>query len=461
MKKIFESFKNKENYPAYLLFGISILYYLFFFFLDGAIICHDSPNYIDMNFSREPFYPLFLAILRGLFFWNDSFYLTAAVFLQSLLAAIAAASFVNYIRKEWKLHTLLSLLLLVFPLFTSFLCRFGAKRSAMYSNSILTEGIAISLYLLFFRYLLEYRQHQTKKSFWGCLILCIILLSTRKQMAIVTALFCLVLLASEWKHSIKKGVLKAFLTGMLILAVSLLFDRGYNYCLRGEFVGHSNDNRFVSTMIFYTAERSDSAYINDPALRELFLQIYDTCDEKGYMMHSAKEGWNNENNHFGESYDMIQLYELVPSLTEYVGTHYDLVQTDIERTIDEINTVFISSLLPHELPKIGRVLVNNFLSGLITTVAKNNTILIYYTVAVYLLYLLILAVLIIRKRKSPIGDSLSKTIQLSVYTLLGIILNLLLVSAVIFCQSRYTIYNMPLFYISFVMMGRDVMKRYK
>lgn len=445
-----------SRYCIVILYTVSIFFYLFFFFYDGTIICNDSPNYIDMNFSREPFYPLLLALCRFLFRSQGDLYLTVVVLLQSLLAAVAAASFTGFLYKELKLGKWITLLLLAFPLFTSYLCRFAAKRSAMYSNSILTEGIAISLYLLFFRYLLEYCFHKSKKGFIGCFVLSVILLSTRKQMAIVAALFCLGILVTNWGKAKGKALLHSFLTGIAILLVVSLFDRGYNYCLRGEFVGHSNDNRFVSTMIFYTAEREDANYIEDEALRDLFLDIYDTCDAKGYMMHSAGEGWNKENSHFGESYDMIQLYQLVPSLTEYVNTHYDLVQTDIERTIDQINNIFISSLLPHELAKIGRVLVNNFISGLITTVAKNNTILLYYTIVVYLLYLLMLAVLITKRRKAPGGDSLHKTIVLAVCSLLGIVLNLLLVSAVIFCQSRYTIYNMPLFYISFVVMGREI-----
>lgn len=37
---------------------------------------------------------------------------------------------------------------------------------------------------------------------------------------------------------------------------------------------------------------------------------------------------------------------------------------------------------------------------------------------------------------------------LAVLSLISILVNVTVVSAVIFCQSRYTIYNMPLFYIS-------------
>ncbi|MFI3212540.1 MAG: hypothetical protein R3Y24_04280, partial [Eubacteriales bacterium] len=42
-------------------------------------------------------------------------------------------------------------------------------------------------------------------------------------------------------------------------------------------------------------------------------------------------------------------------------------------------------------------------------------------------------------------DSIS---TICILSLLGIVINVGLVSAVIFCQTRYTIYNMPLFYMS-------------
>ena len=45
-----------------------------------------------------------------------------------------------------------------------------------------------------------------------------------------------------------------------------------------------------------------------------------------------------------------------------------------------------------------------------------------------------------------------KTAVLAGLTLLAIVVNVTLVSLVIFCQTRYTIYNMGLFYICMVVM---------
>ena len=44
-------------------------------------------------------------------------------------------------------------------------------------------------------------------------------------------------------------------------------------------------------MIFYTAERDYGEKIDDANIRKLFYDIYDTCDEAGYLKHSAPNGW--------------------------------------------------------------------------------------------------------------------------------------------------------------------------
>lgn len=68
MKKINRVYgTNKDRFCSIVFLCISILFYLFFVFYDGVVICADSPSYIDMYTSREPFYCVFLAALRAIF----------------------------------------------------------------------------------------------------------------------------------------------------------------------------------------------------------------------------------------------------------------------------------------------------------------------------------------------------------------------------------------------------------
>lgn len=380
---------KKSFICSFILLVIHLGFYLFFAFFDGAVICVDSPSYINMHLSREPFYPMFLAFLRTLFSGHGDFYLTAAAFLQSLLAALATWSLIHYLQKSLNLSYWITLLLAVIPLAASLLCRFAAKRASMYSNSILTEGIACSLFLLFFRYLCEYCFKQSKKSIVIASIISFIMISTRKQMYLTLFLLilCILYVAVKSKQYLK-GLIALLICSCSILIGSKLLDLGFNYAVHGTPATHSSDNRFLATMVFYTAEPEDANAIQDSEIKNLFQEIYAVCDENGYLKHSSQAGWYRRVNHFGDNYDCIQIDTMWPMIQQYVRNHYTGNSVFLEAQVDFITQEIIHSLLPNVWPKIAAL------------------------------------------------------------TLLSIIMNVAIVSAVIFCQIRYTIYNMPLFYIS-------------
>lgn len=442
-----------------LLFCISMSFYLFFFFKDGYVLCADSNSYIDMNFTREPLYSLYLDLLRLLFSNYGDFYLLVAVFGQSILAGFAAFSISNYLTKELKLPIWTSLGILAMPLATSLLCRFVAQRGSMYSNSILTEGIAISIYLLFIRFCTEYLLHQTRKSFVLCSILCFIGISTRKQMYVLLVLFFISMLVRIIYKKNKFGLLKSLLTVICIIFFVFLFDRGYNYTVRGKFAGHVDDNRFVATMVFYTADREYADYIRNDEIRQLFLDVYDICNENGYLMNHSPKGWFDEVTHFSDHYDLIQLNTLSLTLADRVPDmdYAKEVEFDSIR-IDMVKSEIIKALLPHEIPRILKVMFNNFLAGLVNTVAQRTHLLCIYSLITYLSYVILYACLIKRGKKNHFTNSQKIILVFSTLILVSIVANVALVAAVIFCQTRYVIYNMAPFYIAGILMLYEFLK---
>lgn len=430
---------------SFILLFTSLIFYVFFALYDGAVICADSPSYIDMQMSREPAYPIFLLVLRTIFSFDSTFYLDVAVFLQSILAAIAAWCLVNYLRKELKLSFIMSYLMLWMPLATSLLCRFAAKRSAMYSNSILTEGVACSLFLIFIRYLFEYCCHYTRKSLTISCLLSFLLISTRKQMYLTLILLSLGLIYVFVKRrKIKSGLATLFICVLGVMLSVKILDMGYVYALHGTSGTHSNDNRFLATMVFYVAEKEDFASIKDAKLRALSEEIYTTCDEGGYLRHSVNGGWYDRVSHFGDYYDRIQIDTMWPSIEQYVAENYDGNIVSLEKQVDSLTDEIIFSLLPHVWPKILACFADNCLSGLITTVAQRRPVLIIYSVLIYLLYM----ILLVRNIRKSGFDNLA---LFSVLTLVSVLVNVAIVSVVIFCQTRYTIYNMPLFYMCLIL----------
>ncbi len=142
---------NKQTLQSGILILVSMLFYLYFAWHDGVVICEDSPTYINMNITREPLYPLLLEIMRHMFGEN---YLFATVVFQSILSALGAVSIPLYFKREQNISYIYEWFLMLIPMGCSLLCRFAAKRASMYSNSILTEGIACSMFLLFIRIIL-------------------------------------------------------------------------------------------------------------------------------------------------------------------------------------------------------------------------------------------------------------------------------------------------------------------
>jgi len=448
----------KEHAFSYVLLGSSLLFYIFFAFYDGAVICVDSPSYINMSVTREALYPSILAFSR-MMFGDGELYLFMVILGQSILCAFAAWILEEYLRKEMNTPKWISVCLLALPLVVSLLNRFAAQRASMYSNSILTEGIAIALYLIAIREILEFLLYQTRESLrWTC-VLSVIMISTRKQMYVILALICLAIIVvsmmNKWSvKSIGRGIIKAIIVAVAVLVAVGVYDRAYNYAVRGEVAGHSSDNRFLCTMVYYVAEEADADYIKDPEIKQLFLDIYQVCDEKGYLGHSAGEGWYNQVTHFGDSYDCIQIDTMWPMIHDYVDAQNEaLVESgafmDREIETDRIMTEMIKAIFPHDYMRIGKALFNNFLSGLVTTVAQRTPVLVWYSVIAYLGYL---AVLLYNLKL----NGLSKTNMFALLTLVSIMGNVALVSAVIFCQTRYTVYNMPLFYMAGLLMLYEI-----
>lgn len=186
MNNLYQDTNVRQDYKmkhfSILVLAICLLFFLFFAFYDGAVIFPDSYTYINMTIYREPFYPIFLEFCRQVFQNFGVDYLFMAVLVQSILTAVSSWSLVMYITRKFHLHYLISVFFLCILMSTSFVWSFVEQQGGIYSNSILSEGIVIPCYFLFFRFLLEYMDHRSKKNLFICCLLVFVLLSTRKQM---------------------------------------------------------------------------------------------------------------------------------------------------------------------------------------------------------------------------------------------------------------------------------------
>ena len=429
-----------------LILVISLGVYLFFACYDGVVIAPDSVDYINMNTTREPFYSVFLALSRMVCEkFGIDIYLMIVVLLQSVLAAIASWSLVIYIFKNVVTDQTLSMVILSIILAVSLLTRF-VIRGTMFSNCILTEGITVSCYTLYFRYLMEFVTRKTRKSFLICCVIVSILVSTRRQM-IISLILLVICVLGIYLHDKQycRGLLISFLCVACIFLGCIFWDAGYNRMSTAEGIRTSSNKRFIATMVVYAAEKDDSNYIQNEEIKNLFLEIYDICEEEGFLRKSAGTGWFRRAMHIEDCYDQIQLATMMPIINRYIEQIYCDDDNDYEKKLDEIISAMNRAVLPHVIPELAETFIDSFRMGLVTTVSGRNLVLRWYSLFVYLLYVTLMLYYIVT------GEN-RKILLFVLLTLVSIILNVGLVSLVIYCQARYVIYNMILFYISLVLM---------
>ncbi len=438
---------RSTNIHTWAVILTAFAFYGFFAFFDGVVMCADTMTYINMDLSREPFYPMFLAFHRAVF--GEERYLFICVCLQSILAAAATCSLVLYLRRAFDLKPYAVYLSLMICLGVSALCRFAAGRASMYSNSILSEGICVAGFLLFFRYLIDYCLSGKKSMLIASAFVSLILISTRKQMYLT--LFLLVFgIAVAFVRRRKPGILTGLFLPILAVSASvLLLNHGiesiYHMRVNGEAVRHFNDNRFMATVVFYTAERNYAEAIADPGIRALFEEIYDICDSEGSMMHDAPDGLFALGDHFAEHYDMIQIDHMWDMIEQYAHASSGDNAVLQARITDETTAAIISSVRPLEYGRIAKLWIADFVQGMANTTARASGILYKAGILMWLVYIAVLIVRCIRTRFDEVSI-------LGIMTLVSAIINIAIVSSVIFCQTRYMIYNMPLFYISMLLM---------
>ena len=433
-----------------LLAILPTLFFLFFTFYDGYVWCVDTPTYVNMTVDREPIYPLFLLFFRTIFKDQD-LYLMVAVLFQGLLMAYAIYSLTNYLSESFNLKLYEVLLIESIFLGVSLLCRFAAKRSSMYSNSILSESLTYPLFVLFFRYVFQYLLENSNKSLYISSVLSFLLISTRKQMYLSLFLLIVVFIYQVFKTKKIKKIINLLIICFFVIGSNKVLDYSYNYLVRGLKSTHTSSSRFLATVVFYCSTKEDAEFIKTEETKTIFLAVHNECSKKGLLKQEERQDWYKTAMHFCDNYDLIQLHNMWPMEKEYALKLHDVSDNEAEIIVDSYSNEIISSLIPVIWPSLLHTFACNFLLGLMTTVSAIRETFKYYTYFICLAYLALMIYYLIKKRDSDIT-------KLSVLTFISVVMNVGIVSMLIFPQTRYTIYNMGLFYTSGYMMLKSIIE---
>ena len=448
-----------ETKPLYLRLRLAgcIVFYLVFCFISGPVIGADSRGYIEMISAREPVYPILLWIFRSIF--GKDLYLWAVVIFQNILMGYAVWFCTE---KLWKRYckSLLSLTgMYAVHAGVAVLCQFAAERGSIYSNNIMTEGITMSCWLIFMALVFDIVEECDHRKLAGALILAAVMTDTRKQMAVAyITLFGAMVIARIGRDKPKQYFKRlAVLTGGIVLSVivALAGTRLYNYVLRGEFTQNTRDMNLVLTTSLYVSDKSDSVLIEEDAVRELFTHTMDILDESKSNYSYAGKGWSALEEHYEDHFDVITVDTTGPLFVEYAIERGFAQGLDAEQEADRMSGVIVKSLFADNLGTYIKVYLASFLNGIINTVAKRNTLLDIYALAAVII-VAVLSVYMLFVKNIPEADKKRSCGRGGIYVLIAMCVNTGVAAALIFCQSRYMIYNMALFYMAGIWLLENV-----
>ncbi|MCR5249989.1 MAG: hypothetical protein K6E50_05225 [Lachnospiraceae bacterium] len=418
-------------------------FYLFFCFCYGVVLGADSRGYIEMISAREPVYPILLWIFRSIF--GTGFYLNVVVFVQSLLMGFAVWYSTERLAKRFVKSVPVFAGMYAVHAGVAVLCQYASERGSVYSGNIMTEGITISLWLIALTMIIEQVAEPDLGKLCLLLILLAVMTDTRKQMAVgYPALFGAMVLGRIGKEAPRMYFRRlALLFAGIVLSVLLALcgTRLYNLVLRGNFAQNTRDMNLVLTTSLYVADPEDEKLIGEEAVRELFRRTMKILDESESNYRYAGAGWSALELHYEEHFDVITVDTTGPLFIEYAQELGFAEGMEAEQEADRMSAVIVKSLFADNLGQYLRVYCASFLNGIVNTVAKRGGIFDLYALLACLAEAALIVLCFLKKESREAARG-GMCVMLAMFANTGV------AAALIFCQGRYMIYNMPFFYMA-------------
>ena len=442
----------KKNKIDYILYAMPFVFYIFFAIYDGPIICDDTHTYLNMDIMREPLYPLFLRLFNIIF--GNKIYLNIVVLVQGIIMALALCYIINELSKRFKLNSIFKISILIIFICVSLLSKYASKKNALFLNCIISEAITYPLYMFFICFLLSYLILKDNKYLLYSSITSFLLISTRKQMyvTLILIIIAIVYIAIVTKKY-KEFLIKMLIVFLCIFGGNKVFDFCYTKIINDVNVTHTSDNRFINTMIIYCGDESLSKFIEDYTVKNLYLDIIKECRKEKVLKEYESGSWYEKSLHFSNSYDKVQ--QIVWNVErKYIQDNYDVSVAEREIIVDEYNDVIIDSLLFNNKLGLFDTIIKNFLFGLVITISAARPEFVIVSIIIFIAYFILLIINILKK-------GFDNSVIFSLLILSSIIINTAIVSIVIFCQTRYTIYNLGFFYVSMIILFNSLLNEWR
>ncbi|HKM03208.1 MAG TPA: hypothetical protein VJZ04_01215 [Lachnospiraceae bacterium] len=461
-----ESKKNLFNseYVAPIMIG---LFFCFLFLYFGIGVYPDTEGYLNRSIGREPLYPTFLWIIRSIAGHNS---LVIVCILQNVFAFFVTNNIYQFVQKKFLLNWVFKSAVIACLLLPHIIIPLSAPSRIVLTNSILSEGITLSLYLLFVTCLLKsiflYHKKIIDKYAAISIIVAFLLSITRSQLMVTILIWGLVFLIKviiikRWRKAL---IVILFLGGVFWLRGITI--SGYNYMVNDHYVGNTGGNMTILTNVLYSTNVNKPHQIEDQELNGLLQDILETLRFRKLNYEEAPKGFINKVNYQETCHDIIKFEVIDIPIYTFVRQHGYTGSTEVKVQMDQVAGELTKELYQSSIKNWIMVYLQVASGGFIRTVAFLNPIFNWYTLLIYLSAIILMSVLFMKKNGSKITHSIknesnhqvSSGAIMMLLVLTMICANVLATSIMIMCLSRYMIYNMSLFYIAYLVMIWEIVQ---
>ncbi len=469
-EKLRKVFKDKWDIVAIV---VLIALFGYFAIFKETLEYNDSYQHLNQFISREPVYALILQFFTT-FLGFENYHFALGLF-QNGLAIVCTYWLYGKIRDIFHFNPFLRLTSLGILLSPHIMTPISAKSGMIITNSVLTEGIAISLYYVWFGVLLCClldEKKQTKKQMLLSLFLSLIMSMIRGQLLICIIVWLIVVITGEVKKrfvaskreeksATKKKWLIKCLVYILVAGITFI-ARGqiikiYNYLESGLYVNTVSSKPMLLANAIYVADPEDAKYIEDDGLKKTFEQIISGTKEEGLLISNATGSIIDRAKFHEYGHEMINFDQIIPALNDYILVKDGLdADNYFEKLIvqDKYAMDIFKAILPGILPEFMKNYFVIASLGFVRSVAIEKSILPWFALMMYILSF-IMIILLLKKDKGSKGAYFMLLILLLICgTVFG-------TSIMIECISRYMIYNLPLFYIAMLAMSKELIYKMK
>lgn len=433
---------------------LTIAIMVFFFMADGVVWGVDTWGYLNMDISREAGYPLFLRMFSCVF--GEKVFAQAVAAFQFILLGTAILLLTDSVAKLWKLSTCSVIVVWGIQIFFLLLLKFGSGLGAVYTSTLLTEGITYPVYFLYFKAVLQLEREYSRRRLFELLLYCSILTFIRTQLAVtymaVIAFWLIQVMVRRFP--LKKWMNMVF--GCLLGAALVMGGQKlYTYALYGVTDGTVGSSSFFMTSGLYNAQEEDEQLFETEEDRQAFRDLYNLAMQRqtNYKFAEAR-GFFPLANHYADNFDVIKFEVVGPYFYQNVSVIQGKDGAQLQIEIDKWNKKIGFPLFMKHLKGKMMIFFQECIRGYMRTIAKCSPVFLLPALIIYIIYLCSMVYCFRLNKKEAQEAGWGALFVLIIST--G---NIMLTAFMIFCEPRYVLYNMVPFYISGYLLILEVYRK--